>query len=250
MLDHPLLTERYFFPRPDRPRQHAWPVTTPDGNTLVCLRVDGGHQHTVVLFTGNGEVPGDYWPSPAREFSDRGVNLVVVGYRGYGGSSGTPQLAAMLSDVETVFVALEQPADRLVAFGRSLGSLYACELVARHPQVRGLILESGIHDPLERVLLRAHPAELGGSAEELAAEVDRRFNQRRKISEYPGPSLVLHTVRDNLVGVRHARDNHAAARNGKLVLFERGDHNSIQSVNYDEYWKQVGQFLHGALKAP
>jgi len=52
---------------------------------------------------------------------DLGVNLVIATYRGYGGSGGVPQLAAMLKDVPALFAALQTPAKNLVVVGRSLG---------------------------------------------------------------------------------------------------------------------------------
>lgn len=241
LLDHPLLSERYFFPRPERPRP-SWNVTTRDGENLVCLRADGGHPRTLVLYHGNGEVPADYesWIKPMAEL---GCNLVAVPFRGYGGSTGVPQLGKMLDDVDAVFEALGESARQLVVFGRSLGSLYATEFVSRHPEVPALVLESGISDPLERVLVRATPEELGTTMEQLRAEVSEHFDQERKLRGYGGQTLLLHTLHDGLVEATHARRNAAACRNGKLVLFERGNHNTILSDNAPAYFRELTELL-------
>lgn len=245
LLDHPIISQRYFFPRPGRPTQGAWEVPTDDGNTLVCYREIHPENHfTVVYYHGNGETPGDHFPSPAREFSQLGVNLVGAPYRGYGGSMGTPELGKMLVDTESLFTALQTPPERLVVFGRSLGSLYATEFVRRQPKVAGLILESGIADPLERLLLRVQPSELGCTLDQLRAEVDAHFNQEQKLRAYPGPVLVLHALGDELVLPEHARRNHSwAAGPKRLVLFERGDHNSILGANQARYFEEIGNFL-------
>ena len=89
-----------------------------------------------------------------------GWDLLLAEYRGYGGSTGEPLLGRMLDDVEAVLRAAGPP-ERLVVFGRSVGSLFALEAVARCPGVAGLVLESAIADPLERLLLRVTPRELG-----------------------------------------------------------------------------------------
>ncbi len=245
LLDHPIISERYFFPQPGRPRSGAWEVNTSDGYTLVCYRqVCPGNKRTVVYYHGNGETVANQFPWPADEWLQLGVNLVVVCYRGYGGSSGKPQLAKMLQDVPSVFEALQIPASQLVIVGRSIGSLYACEFVHRYPEVAGLILESSIADPLERLLLRAQPEELGGTHEQLQAEVAQHLNQQQKLASYPGPVLILHALGDTLVDVSHARRNYAWAGGPKqLVLFERGDHNSILAANQTQYFQAIGQFL-------
>jgi len=250
MLDHPILSQRYFFPHPGRPSRGAWEVTTDDGHCLVCFReVHPANHFTVVYYHGNGETVADHLPSPAHQWLALGVNLVIVSYRGYGDSGGTPQLARMLSDVQPVFASLATPASRLVVFGRSLGSLYATEFVHRYPQVAGLILESGIADPLERVLLRALPDELGGTAPELRAHVDQHLNQQRKLAGYPGPILVMHALGDSLVDASHAQRNHDWSTGEKrLVLFDRGDHNTILAANQQRYFQEVADFLQRCRK--
>lgn len=245
-FDHPVVTTRYFFPRrePVAPRLE---VQAADGSPLACLDARlAGADRTVLHFHGNGEVAGDHVGHVPR-FHALGVGVVFAEYRGYGASGGTPVLAGMLADVECVLDALELPPERVVVFGRSIGSIYALEAVRRRPGLAGLILESGIADVLERIVLRADPRELGSSMEELRAEAARLFDHRAKISGYPGPSLILHAEGDHLVEIAHAERNHAWAREGrsKLVRFPRGDHNSILFANEEDYWREVGEFLAG-----
>lgn len=126
---------------------------------------------------------------------------------------------------------------RTFVFGRSLGSIYAIELAARYPRLAGLILESGIADPLERLLLRVSPEELGATLGEVTAEVRRLFDHQQKLSRYQGPLLVLHAAHDTLIDASHARRNYAwaAGRDKELRLLPHGDHNSIFTDNREEY---------------
>lgn len=245
MLNHAALSERYFFPRPGAPSRGRFEVTTRDGERLLCFReVRPENKLTVVYYHGNGETVDDHLPGPAEEWMDLGVNLVIVSYRGYGGSSGTPQMKRMLEDVQSVYEALDTPAERIVVVGRSLGSLYATEFAYRYPKVAGLVLESGIADPLERVLLRVHPHELGGTAEQLKAEVDEHLNQQRKLQSYKGPTLLLHARGDTMIAPSHAQRNHDWAGGPKrLVMFDRGDHNNILAVNREAYFRALKEFL-------
>ena len=61
----------------------------------------------------------------------------------------------------------------------------------RHPDVAGLILESAIADPLERVLMRIQPAEIGATLAELEEEAQQYLDHRAKVTAYPGGACDL-----------------------------------------------------------
>ena len=247
LLDHPLIAERYFFPRRSRPRSRL-DVEVGDAVLACALHRADPEGHAVVHFHGNGEVVADWQEGFEEAVGGMGWDLLLAEYRGYGGSTGEPLLGRMLDDVEAVMRAAGPPG-RLVVFGRSVGSLFALEAVARHPGVAGLILESAIADPLERLSLRVDPRELGVSPAAFEAAVARRLDHRARMGAYRGPVLVLHARHDGLVEVSHA-ERLAAWAGGPVTLrvFEAGDHNSILAANADEYLEAVGAFLAGVRR--
>lgn len=243
LLDHPILTSRYFYPWPNRFEEPFF--VEGKGFRLGCryCRVSDDAP-TIIHFHGNGETVADYIGEFEERITGLGANLLLAEYRGYGMSSGAPALAAMLDDVELIVSASGIPAERIIFFGRSLGSLYALHGVARYPRAAGLIIESGLADPLERILVRIEPCEVGATSEELRAAVERCFNQRNKIASFTGRVLVMHTRNDDLVAVSHAERLHDWANEPKqLLVFERGDHNTIMSVNLEPYFAAVGEFI-------
>jgi pimeloyl-ACP methyl ester carboxylesterase len=248
-LDHPLVSRRVFQPRPTAATPSLWVDT--DGGRLGChvRRVDPA-AGWVVYFHGNGELAADC----DRHLHDlfTGVNVCFAEYRGYGASDGTPQLAAMLGDGERVVAALGVPAEWVVAFGRSLGSVYAVELARRLPALAGLILESGLADLAELWSVVADDDALGLPPGAAAAALAERFDHRAKLAGYAGPVLVLHTAGDRLVPPSHAERLHAWAGGAdrRLVLFPRGDHNTILGANVAEYVVAVRRFLRDAGVAP
>jgi pimeloyl-ACP methyl ester carboxylesterase len=246
ILDHPTISERYFFPRSDRPPA----VLAVDCGTVTlacCYRRVLADAPTVIFFHGNGEVAADYDPWLADELATRRCNLLLAEYRGYGGSTGTPGLVSMLADVEAIFEAAGLPAEQVIVFGRSVGSIYALELAAQQPAIAGLIIESGIADPLERVLLRVRPEEIGSTQEALAAAAAQHLDHRQKLAAYGGPLLVLHARGDSLVdasnGQRLARWGVPAST--RLVVLPEGDHNTIMMANQAAYWREIETFLQG-----
>jgi fermentation-respiration switch protein FrsA (DUF1100 family) len=150
----------------------------------------------------------------------------------------------MLDDVKATLAALQLPPQELIIFGRSVGAIFALEAVRLFPDVAGLVIESGIADVRERLLLRVRPQELGVSLTEFDATVDAHLNQQRKIAAYPGPVLVMHTRNDGLVSAQHAEKLYQWAPGRKeLKIFPQGNHNDIMFVNSREYFSTLERFI-------
>ena len=154
-------------------------------------------------------------------------------------------MVAMLDDVEAIFDSLEVPAERTIAFGRSIGSLYAVELAKRRPQLGALALESAIAEPFERFLAYADLDDTFITAETLRSETKKHFDQRGKLEAYVGPLLILHAEDDQLVDVSHGKRLHqwGGGANKRLALLPRGGHNGLMSANLEAYFEQVRELV-------
>ncbi len=247
-LDHPTLSARYFYPWPNRFDEPFF--VQGDGYQLGCrFRKVGEHLPTIIHFHGNGECVADYLDDFEERINRMGANLLLAEYRGYGMSSGAPSLAAMLDDVPLIVTASGVPPERIIFFGRSLGSLYAVHGASLFPQAAGLIIESGLADPLERILIRVEPGQIGVTMEELQRWVDQTLNQQEKIASFRGPVLIMHTRNDDLVPLSHAEQLYSwAGVPKKLLIFERGDHNTILTANDGSYYHAVADFIHHPTK--
>jgi len=243
LLDHPTLSARYFYPWPNHFENPFF--VTGDGYRLGCryLKVSENFP-TIIHFHGNGESVQDYLGDFEQRIARMGANLLLAEFRGYGMSSGEPALAAMLEDVRLIVKASAIPPEEIIFFGRSLGSLYAQHGASLYPQAAGLIIESGLADPLERILVRIEPRDVGATMDELKGEVDRHFDQQAKISSFTGRVLIMHTRNDDLVSVSHAERLYEWANEPKeLVVFQRGDHNTILPANEEEYFAKIGDLV-------
>jgi alpha-beta hydrolase superfamily lysophospholipase len=239
MFDHPAFSSSLFFPRRDlRP--------PPPGAEDRFIRVDGAELHlrahpapearcTLLLFHGNGEVVSD-WDSAAPLFAEAGAGLRVVDYRGYGQSTGSPRLRDVLDDVPAVIRAAadERP---LIVMGRSLGSL--CAHRALHqPEVRGVILESGLGDLRSFVHRRGFTPPDVFSPQDLTA-----FDPITQLRACHQPLLVLHGERDTLIQPHEAQLAFAAAatEDKELVMVKGRGHNDIGLASV--YWKAIARYL-------
>ena len=80
----------------------------------------------------------------AEELSSRGLAVLLMDYRGYGGNPGRPSEHGLAADADAAVVALEElgyPPQRTVYFGESLGSGVVAALQRRHPPA-GMVLRS------------------------------------------------------------------------------------------------------------
>jgi len=244
ILDNPAISGRYLFPQP-RYVDDPFMVEVAGAELACCRRIIDPEKLTVVHFHGNGEAVADYIPDMANIFADLGLNSLFVEYREYGGSTGQARLVSMVGDGEATIKAAGLAPEQVIAFGRSIGSLYAIELVYRQPAIAGLILESGIADPAERFLTYADLRAAGVTESDVIAEVERCFNHEKKLSGYRNPLLVLHTENDGLIDISHAERNHqwAGSTEKRLVRFPLGNHNTIFGINMRAYLAAVGDFL-------
>ncbi|MCA9069633.1 MAG: alpha/beta hydrolase [Planctomycetaceae bacterium] len=244
VLDHPAISGAYLFPQPRR-------VSDPfrievDGAELACYRqIVDPKNFTLVHFHGNGEAVADYIPDIADLFTDMGLNLLFVEYREYGASTGKAQLVAMLGDGEAALKAAGLKPEKVIVFGRSIGSLYAIELAARQPGIAGLIIDSGIADRSEKFLARSDLESVGLEKNEVIAEVNQQFNHQTKLAGYENPLLILHTENDGLIDISHAERNYqwAGSIDKRLVRLTYGNHNTILFANAKEYLDAVGTFV-------
>ena len=244
ILDHSIVSSRYFFPQ-RVPIPNPYWVGAADGSRLACYyQAVNPDAKTVVYFHGNGEVVADYVPGFSEWMARAGHNLLLAEYRGYGMSTGYPALVSMLEDVVPIIQSLNIPDQKIVLFGRSIGSLYALHGVYRRPQIAGLIIESGVADITQRFFQRVLPEELGVSQTDVVGELRKYFDYAQKLESFQGQTLVMHTRFDELIDAHYAEMLYAAAREPKrLKIFDQGGHNDIFFRNRAEYMQLVEAFL-------
>lgn len=195
-----------------------------------------GSKALVLLFHGNGEVVSVYdafAPMFARVFLD----LLVVTYRGYGTSGGTPSLRACLRDAHRWLEAASKEASGvpLLVMGRSLGGNCAAELCQeQRAGVAGYIFESAPSD-LDALVRRRdieHPYKI--------TEEDRGdFCPLRKMARCQTPTLVLHGAEDRLIHPSEAKAtfNALSAQRKWLTFVPDRGHNDLSYSPV--YWEAL-----------
>lgn len=211
---------------------HGWYVPAP------------GARRALLFFHGNaGNI--SHRLDSIRIFHDLGLDVLIIDYRGYGRSEGSPSEQGTYRDAQAAWRYLieERGMDpgQIVMFGRSLGAAVAAWLAARHPP-GALILESAF---------RSVPA--------MAAELypwlpvrwlaRLRYDTEAYVSRVQAPVLVIHSREDEIVPFAHGQAIHEAAGEPKSLLRLRGGHNDGFMVSADAYRAGLAEFLR-RLPAP
>lgn len=240
ILNRPEISSSYFFPVAAR-CEGAIEVNVGDAILRCYYHHPNPNRPTLIHFHGNGEAVAPYMRAEFPQWvqrSTRGMNTLLVEYRGYGGSTGAAQLVSMLPDGENMLQALNIDPARAIAFGRSIGSLYAIELACRCPTLAGLVIDSGIADIRQPFLDSAAVQRKLETFDrnEIESEVSQWFNHEKKISQYSGRLLLLHTKFDSLINIDHAYRLHrwATSATKELRVYTNGDHNTIFDINHHD----------------
>ncbi|MCU0918790.1 MAG: alpha/beta hydrolase [Burkholderiaceae bacterium] len=133
------------------PQVQAETLSTPDGEHIVVWWLPPRHERGPVYLYLHGN--GANLSARNRrlaQLTEDGAGLLAVSWRGYGGSSGRPHEAGLLTDARTALAALASRVDasRIVVFGESLGTAVAVMLASEVP-VAGLVLDSSFASALD-----------------------------------------------------------------------------------------------------
>lgn len=104
-----------------------------EDESIKLWRIGSGGD-ALIYFGGNAEDVALNIPDFKRYFPDYTVYL--VNYRGYGGSTGKPTESGLLRDADNIYALLKNTHQRISVIGRSLGSLVALQLAAKHELVK------------------------------------------------------------------------------------------------------------------
>ncbi len=252
ILDRPEILHFLFYPRRDE-------SPAPTGGNVHDLQIPveegvsiGARFHeataaapTILFFHGNGEIVADY-DDLGPLYAHTGINFLPVDYRGYGRSTGTPTVTAMMRDCHTIFASVRDwlaeggYTGPLIVMGRSLGSASALEIAAHYQdRIAGLIIESGFAYlmPLLR-LIGVSPLRMGITEEDGCRNIE-------KIKTVTRPTLIIHAQSDQIIPLSdgEALYGAAAADDRRILIIPGADHNTIFIRGFTEYMAAIGDFL-------
>ena len=242
-----LLDRVIFQPSPGidlRPHQIGIPgeevsLRTEDGVGLHAFFLPSAGATRALLFLhGNAGNASHRLPNAA-ELVHLGVHVLLIDYRGYGLSEGRPTEDGVYADARAGLTHLTEtrgiPQQRVVLFGRSIGSAVAIDLAQDRP-LAGLILESAF--PSAADVARTVLGPLG------ALLARGRFESDRKIARVRCPLLFFHGDRDQVIDIDLGRRLFDDAPTPKAFEVVSGaGHNDTTQVGGRAYFARIRRFL-------
>lgn len=216
----------------------------PDGVKLVSwwLPPKPGRP-TVLFFQGNAGNIGDR-SDRLLDCQDQGWGLLLLGYRGYGSSAGSPDEDGINRDARTALEWLRKRPEvepkKIVYYGESLGCAFALELAVAEPPAclvleapfRSLKAIAAVHYPWlpTSILVRGSMDNIGNAP------------------KLKCPLFVAHGTRDEVVPFAQGKSVFDAAPQPKTFYELKSKHNDISEFGGKEYRAAVAEFINGAAK--
>jgi alpha-beta hydrolase superfamily lysophospholipase len=198
---------------------------TADGLRLGAWFVPaaGGSSDAPVVLVAPGNAGNRAARAPlAAALAARGVGVLLMDYRGYGGNPGSPGEKGLDRDIRAAHRYLTEelrvPPERLLYFGESLGGGVVTGLAMTHPPA-GLVLRSPFVDLA--AVGRAHYPFLP-----VRTLLKDRFPVAERVAEIKVPTAVVYGTADSIVPAEQSRTvARRAAGPIRVVAVPGADHN-------------------------
>jgi fermentation-respiration switch protein FrsA (DUF1100 family) len=179
----------------------------------------------------------------AREIGAAGSSIVIIDYRGYGKSEGTPTEAGLYADAQAAYeylLSLGYRPGQIIVHGESLGTAVAVNLASRR-HCRALILEAAFSSAQEVA---------GTVLPVLSPLLIWSYDSKSRIGQVSAPVLFIHGDRDEIIPLRLGQALFAAAPKPKQfwVVPGAGHNDIVESAGLA--YRQRLQSFYDSLESP
>ncbi len=229
------LPEKFAFKFDQNFEEHF--IEMEDGASLNALlfKAQAPSKGLILYFHGNADNL-ERWGQYAVDFTELGYDVLMMDYRGYGKSTGTPGESELYKDAQTVLAWAKDkiPFARLVIYGRSLGSAVASNLATRaKPHL--LILETPfdelrgtIYGPLEPLLF--------------FIPFRHEFSNKSFLPKSSCRKVIIHGTEDWVVPLSSALKLKPLLKDGdQFVIIEGGGHRNLR--DFESFHKTLADVL-------
>jgi uncharacterized protein len=207
----------------DGVRIHTWWIAVPESKLA-----------TIFLHGNAGNIT--HRSRHAEHITRAGSSLLLVDYRGYGRSEGSPSEAGLYRDANAAYdslIAGGYEPSQIILHGESLGTAVAIELAVRRG-CGGVILESP---------LRSAGRIAGAILPFVGPMLVSGFDTESRIAQLRAPLLIIHGNRDEVVPFSHGQALFTAAPEPKWFWeIQGGNHNDLLFTGAKEYRQRLQDF--------
>ncbi|MDQ5984607.1 MAG: hypothetical protein CSYNP_00302 [Syntrophus sp. SKADARSKE-3] len=228
-----------FLKTPDDVQIHSW-----------FLRAKGIPKGTVFVLHGNAQNISSHFTSVAW-LPASGYHVFIMDYRGYGDSTGTPDITMVFLDIKTAMTWLFKMPDvkqmPIFLLGQSLGAALGVYFLGTDPDVKqnlaGVILDGCFSR--YRMIVKEKMAEswLTWSFQDaFALFISDKYDPEDYIAKlFQLPILIIHSQGDRVVPFHHGKLLYEQAREPKLFIESEGGH--IATFRYERCRRDLLKFM-------
>ena len=241
-----LLHNRLVFRRTELPLTHIFQfaipyeeyfITTPDQTRLNALYFKTEQERKGLIFYLHGNADNlSRWGNYAVDFTSIGYDVFMLDYRGYGKSEGHPGEELLYQDATFTlnWVFTNLPHDRLIIYGRSLGSAVASHLAEQiEPDL--LILETPFAEFKDVIYWLIRPAFY-------LFPIDIHFSNARSLPKVTCPKVIFHGTRDWIVPLTSAEALAAyLGPKDNFIIIEGAGHKNLR--DFKLYHDKLAEIL-------
>ena len=223
-------------------------ITTRDEEIITGWYIpaaDNASRYTLLFFHGNAGNMSHRLES-LDIFHQLGLAVLIIDYRGFGGSTGSPSVNGTLLDARAAWGWLVKnkrvSADDVIIFGRSLGGAVAADLAAQVTP-RALILESTFTS-LYDVACKLYPWL------PVSSFLPQDYNTLARLQGLKIALLVIHSPDDEVVSYELGRKIYDSYLGLKQFLELSGGHNFGFQLSRERYILGLQYFLRSLDQSP
>jgi len=210
-----------------------------DGIMLQAFFVPRPESDRIVLFLHGNAGNASHRLRDAAQLANVGTNVLLLSYRGYGKSDGSPSEEGLYTDGRSALQYIQSqwkfPIERTIIVGRSIGAAVGIEIAQGLP-VAGLVLVA----PFSSGRDFARAQGLGW----IAWLTGEPFNSIEKIQRVSSPILFIHGEEDHIVPIALGRKLFDHARSPKTwKAIPHAGHNDLLQRAGAQYWNWIHAFI-------
>ncbi|GAA93668.1 uncharacterized protein L969DRAFT_96692 [Mixia osmundae IAM 14324] len=226
-------------------------LDSPDGEQLHCYVIrqkdDQQSRPTVLMYHANAGNMGHRLPIASVFYKKFRCNVMLLSYRGYGKSTGTPQEKGMRLDAQTAldYILSDPKLEKtpIILYGQSIGGAVAIATAANNERrLHGLIVENTFTS-LPELVPSVMPA-----ARPFLSFLTEIWPSSRDIKTFTHlPILFMAGVKDELIPHAHMKELYATCGSDEKYWHELPDGTHNDTCVMPGYFERVAQFIKEAV---
>ncbi|MBV1923159.1 MAG: alpha/beta hydrolase [Flavobacteriaceae bacterium] len=216
-------------------------LETDDGAKLNGLHFKSENPKGAILYYHGNAGDLQRWGTITNFFVEKGYDVLLMDYRGYGKSTGKKSMESLYSDSELWydFMKNHYSEEDIIIYGRSLGTTFATYVASKN-QPKNLILESPFYNITE----------VGKSRFPflpVSSLLHYTFPTNEYIKEVKIPITIFHGTNDKVIKFDFGKKlfDSIKMKNKSFIRIPSGGHNDL--INFEEYQKNIDLALENKM---